>query len=249
MARHRLIQGIVAALAVLGLLATMASGAGAAGIYTSGWTGHDISWPQCGVAYPTPNFYLLGVVGVTSGHAFRNNPCFAGEYAWATGTAMAPEAVYLNLNEDLGTTSLYGDTGPYGACREGERCHALNYGYNAAWSAYTYAAAQAPSFATTLWWLDIETENSWAEEDLGRNRAVIEGAVRFLKEERGFAVGVYSTPAMWREITGGWTVGLPVWAAGGEKANPQARCGVGFTGGPVWLVQYADGDYDGDYAC
>jgi hypothetical protein len=235
---------VVAAVAAAVLLVSAAS---AQGIYTSGWTGFDISWPQCGGSDPTPTFYRFGVIGVTSGHAFRNNPCFASQYAWATGS-MAPEAVYLNLNEDLGTTSLYGDTGPYGTCREGERCHALNYGYNAASSAYTYAA-QVKTFAATLWWLDIETANSWAEEDLARNQAVIAGAVRFLKEERGFMVGIYSTPAMWQEITGGWRMGLPVWVGGGEKANPQENCGLGFTGGPVWLVQYADGAYDGDYAC
>jgi len=238
----------MAIVAALTMMAALASGVGAAGIYTSGNTGYDISWPQCGGAYPRTNAYVLGVVGVTSGHAFRNNPCFASQYAWAAHT-LSPEAVYLNLNEDLGTTSLYGDTGPYGTCREGERCHALNYGYNAASSAYTYAARQAPTFVAQLWWLDIETENSWAEEDLGRNRAVIEGAVRYLKEERHFAVGIYSTPAMWEEITGKWQVGLPVWTAGATKANAATKCGIGFTGGPVWLVQYLDGDYDGNYAC
>jgi hypothetical protein len=161
---------------------------------------------------------------------------------------MAPEAVYLNLNEDLGTTSLYGDTGPWGTCREGERCHALNYGYNAASSAFT-AAAQVQTFAATLWWLDIETANSWSEDDVTRNQAVIVGAIQFLRNEHGLTVGIYSTGTMWQEITGGWQAGVPVWVGGGEKANPQEECGVGFTGGPVWLVQYADGAYDGDYAC
>jgi hypothetical protein len=226
----------------------LSPGVAAQGIYTSGWTGYDISWPQCDGPPPATSFYRFGVVGVTSGHAFRNNPCFAAQYGWATGGGMAPEAVYLNLNEDLGTTSTNGDTGPYGTCREGERCHALNYGYNAASSAYTYAA-QVKTFAATLWWLDIETENSWAEDDLTRNQAIVEGAVRFLKEEHGYAVGVYSTQSMWHEITGEWQPGLPAWVGGGVKENPQAKCGVGFTGGPVWLVQYEDGDDDGDYAC
>ncbi len=244
--RRWFVRGAAVPLALC-LLVMLAPGAAADGIYTSGWSGNDISWPQCGGAYPVGSFYRYGVVDVTSGHAFRNNPCFAGQYAWAAG--MAPEAVYLNLNEDLGTTSLYGDTGPYGICREGERCHALNYGYNAASSAYTYAARERPNFVAQLWWLDIETENSWAEEDLGRNRAVIEGAVRYLKEERHFIVGIYSTPAMWEEITGKWQNGLPAWIGEGTKANAPTQCGVGFTGGPVWLVQYLDGDYDGNYAC
>ncbi len=246
--RRRFVRHGAAVIGAFLFIAALAPGAAAQGIYTSTSTGYDISWPQCDAAYPRTNAYLFGVVGVTSGHAFRNNPCFASQYAWAAHT-LSPEAVYLNLNEDLGTTSLYGDTGPYGACREGERCHALNYGYNAASSAYTYAARQVPTFVAQLWWLDIETENSWAEDDLGRNRAVIEGALRYLKEERGFMVGIYSTPAMWEEITGTWQAGLPVWTAGATKANAPTKCGIGFTGGPVWLVQYPDGDYDGNYAC
>lgn len=248
MARRRWFnRGAVVAVVGLSLLMVPAMHTAAAGIYTSGNTGYDFSWPQCDGAYPIFSAYPLGVVGVTSGHAFRNNPCFASEYAVAT-RSLSPESVYLNLNEDIGMTALYGDTGPYGTCREGERCHALNYGYNAASSAYTYAA-QVKTFVATMWWLDIETENSWSETDLSRNRAVIEGALRYLNEERHFSVGIYSTPAMWEEITGSWQNGLPAWIGGGTKATAKTRYGSGFTGGPVYLVQYADGDYDGNYAC
>ncbi len=54
---------------------------------------------------------------------------------------------------------------------------------------------------------------------------------------------------MWQEITGSWQNGLPAWVGGGTKSNAKTLCGTGFTGGPVYLVQYARGDYDGDYAC
>jgi hypothetical protein len=236
-----------AVMAALLLIVALAPDAGAYGIYTSGTTGYDISFPQCDGAYPTLSAYPFGVVGVTSGHAFRNNPCFATEYAWAAHT-LSPEAVYLNLNEDIGTTALYGDIGPYGTCGPDTACHALNYGYNAASSAYTYAA-QVRTFVATMWWLDIETANSWSETDLSLNQDVITGALRFLQVERHFAVGIYSTASMWQEITGSWQVGLPTWIGGGTKGGAKARCGTGFTGGPIYLVQYADGDYDGDYAC
>ncbi len=236
-------------IAALMLTATLASSAHAQGIYTSTATGYDISWPQCDAVYPRPNAYLFGVVGVTNGHAFRDNPCFASEYAWATGP-MAPESVYLNLNEDIGTTAANGETGPYGgACAPDTACHALNYGYNAASSAYTYAAGQVPTFVAQMWWLDIETENSWSETDLSLNQDVITGALRFLHDEHHFMVGIYSTPSMWKEITGGWQNGLPVWVGGGTRGNAQALCGTGFTGGPVSLVQYARGEYDGNTAC
>jgi hypothetical protein len=246
--RNRFIRAVVVALVAPCLLGVPAPRATAQGIYTSTSTGYDISFPQCDAVYPRTNAYLFGVVGVTNGHAFRNNPCFASEYAWATGP-MAPEAVYLNLNEDIGTTAAYGETGPYGTCLPETACHALNYGYNAASSAYTYAARQVPTFVAQLWWLDIETENSWSETDLSLNQDVIKGALRYLQEERHFMVGIYSTPAMWQEITGGWQVGLPAWVGGGTKENAPTLCGKGFTGGPVYLVQYARGDYDGNYAC
>ncbi|MDQ2783609.1 MAG: hypothetical protein M3Y58_01255 [Chloroflexota bacterium] len=245
---HYLRKGALA-LAICELLClVLAAPAAAQGIYTSTATGYDISFPQCDGIYPRTNAYLFGVVGVTDGHAFRNNPCFASEYAWATGP-MAPEAVYLNLNEDIGTTAANGETGPYGACPPESACHALNYGYNAAFSAYTYAAQQAPTFVAQMWWLDIETENSWSETDLSLNQDIITGALRFLHDEHHFMVGIYSTPAMWKEITGGWQNGLPAWVGGGTRGNAQALCGTGFTGGPVYLVQYARGDYDGNYAC
>ncbi len=244
----RCMRGGAALVAALVLIVALAPGAGAYGIYTSGDSGFDISFPQCDGTFPTLNAYPFGVVGVTSGHAFRDNPCFAAEYGWAAHT-LAPESVYLNLNEDIGVTALYGDTGPYGACDAGTACHALNYGYNAASSAYTAAARQAPTFVAQMWWLDIETENSWSETDLSLNRDVIVGALRFLRDEHPFAVGIYSTASMWREITGEWQVGLPVWLGGGTKETAQSLCGVGFTGGQVYLVQYARGDYDGNYAC
>lgn len=73
--------------------------------------------------------------------------------------------------------------------------------------------------------------------------------VSVTRDERHFTVGIYSTPSMWKEITGGWQNGLPAWVGGGTKGNAPTLCGVGFTGGSVYLVQYARSAYDGDYAC
>jgi hypothetical protein len=248
----RFVRGGTALVAALLLIVALAPGAGAHGIYTTGTTGYDISFPQCDYAYPTLSEYPMGIVGVTSGHAFRNNPCFASEYAWAAHT-MSPESVYLNLNEDIGVTALYGDTGPYGTCDQGTACHALNYGYNAASSAYTYAT-QVQTFVARMWWLDIETLNSWSETDLSLNQDVIRGAIQFLMADHGFSVGIYSTASMWQEITGSWPINLPAWVGGGTAETAASMCGDGytggFTGGPVYLVQYDDGgDYDNDYAC
>src|ERR1700694_6207071 len=61
--------------------------------YTPGSTGYDISFPQCGGAYPAGSF---GVVGVNGGYPFVHyNPCLADEYARSPHAAL-----YINTGYD-----------------------------------------------------------------------------------------------------------------------------------------------------
>src|SRR3984893_3704326 len=63
----------------------LAGQAGSAG-YTPGSTGYDISFPQCGAAYPGGAF---GVVGVNGGYPFVHyNPCLADEYSHSPHAAL-----------------------------------------------------------------------------------------------------------------------------------------------------------------
>src|SRR5206468_1945912 len=54
----------------------------------------------------------------------------------------------------------------------------------------------------------------------------------------------------WNAITGGAPLAVPNWLAGsGSLSGASAYCSATFTGGPVLLVQYKAGQFDGDYAC
>ncbi|GAC1449661.1 MAG: hypothetical protein PVSMB4_08000 [Ktedonobacterales bacterium] len=233
---RRIPVALVLAAALVGVL-RVAPPAQAFGNYVATTTGYDISWPQCGGAYPASP-YGFGIVGITDGRAYTQNPCLASEYQWAThGTASAP-SVYMNLN--------YGTA--LGSCAHNDKaCQAYTYGRGAAQYAVTYATAQ--SVAVTTWWLDIETGNSWSK-DAGLNDQVIQGATGFLRAQ-GLVVGVYSTPYQWGAIAGSFSPGLPNWTAGASSSDPASYCASAhaFGGGTVWLAQYASGSYDGDYAC
>jgi hypothetical protein len=214
-------------------------------------TGFDISYPQCGAQLPQGSFALLGVGG---GRAFSTNSCFSKQYENASA-AQLPGGInlYMNLNAAIGSTAGQGSTGPMGTCKGGDKtCQAYNYGSNAAAAAYSKASQSGPG---KMWFLDIETANSWnAKASL--NIATIQGAVDFLKckdvpkdqcPPQPMPVGIYSTAGMWKSITGSWQNHLPVWLAG--TAGTTCPSGAGFTGGPVVFVQNASGVSNGDQAC
>jgi hypothetical protein len=217
----------------------------AKGIYQANTGGNDISYPQCGTNnYPQNAF---DIVGVSDGKAFTDNPCLAEEFAKAK-TRPHPTTLYMNLNAPIGPTAHKGMIGPYGHCTRGDMlCQAKNYGYNAARHAFHYATKQGAS--APMWWLDIEFANSWSANPL-INRGTINGAVKFFTN-RHIPVGIYSTPFVWSSITEGYRNNLPVWfATVATVPAPYCSAGYGFTGGVVYMVQYASGGgIDTDYAC
>jgi len=215
--------------------------------------GYDISWPQCGSSYPTVDV-AFGIVGVTGGKAFTTNPCLSDEAAWSQSGGHAA-GVYMNLNapdlSDAADPAFAARTGhgPEGACAPGDAgCVLGNFGAAAANAAW--ATASAHGISAPMWWLDVETANTWSP-NLALNRRVIRAAVRALRH-RGVAVGIYSTAYQWEAITGGLQLGLPVWVAGApDPVSAAAWCdGRGsFNGGPTWLVQALPNAYDEDAAC
>ena len=125
-------------------------------------------------------------------------------------------------------------------------CLAYNYGFHAALYALQYAALQ--NVHASMWWLDVETENSWSN-DLLANRAMIVGVTAAIQQTTLIdKVGVYSTPYQWGVITGGWHNGLLEWVGTGETSAVAALPACkefSFSGGLIRLSQYIHGiDYD-----
>jgi hypothetical protein len=143
------------------MIAGPAAAASGKGGTTSSTTGNDISWPQCGRAFPTGQSF--GIVGVNGGLANNLNPCLGeltagkrstSELVWASGssgsTKVPSVALYVNTADpgsavaDWPTTNIDPtgtNTDPtdgttidlYGACTgaDSTAC-AWQYGWNRA---------------------------------------------------------------------------------------------------------------------
>jgi hypothetical protein len=210
--------------------------------YPKGLTGYDISYPQCGGPTPVGSF---GIVGVNGGRPFTNNSCLGAEYA-AAPKSIAP-SLYINTgyatayrsNITAGCSALSGSVS--GTSRQ---VQAWAIGCSEAETSLSYATAQGATSAA-VWWLDVETANSWSSSNLSLNRYSIQGAVTRLAQS-GLPIGIYSTASMWSRITGGKFTPINVaadWAAAGGS------CSAPFTSSPVWLVQSTSSGFDSDFAC
>ncbi len=222
--------------------------------------GYDISWPQCGQAYPTSAAFKL--VGVNGGLAFAPNPCLGSELAWAGVTGVQ---LYANTGNPGPQLSSHWPTGqttpqPCDAANPDSAACAYDYGYNAAADSFqaavtAYASQGLPTStaAAATWWLDVETANSW-RSDVSLNVANLQGAVDYLTSVAKVAgVGFYSSAGQWQQVTGGSSAfaAYPAWVAGAPNQRGAAlNCsGPGFTGGGVALAQFPMGGVDADLRC
>ena len=221
--------------------------------YPAGATGYDFSSPQCGVAAPAAHF---GIAGVNAGYPFTYyNSCLAAEYAAAARTGNA--SLYINTGYDPTYTAIDGRHTTQD-CATGSKSISGTLDQQAAWGVGCSEAQRDIAYATSQsatspvgWWLDVETSNSWSNSDLSLNRYTIQGIVDTLRPQ-GRSVGVYSTSFQWSAITGGFQLQVDAnWVATGQRSLKRARAACsaqGFTGAPVWLVQYVT-SIDNDYAC
>lgn len=220
--------------------------------YTSGSTGYDISYPQCGGAYPTGAF---GIIGVNAGYPFTYyNPCLADEVSHTSNAAL-----YVNTGYDPAYTRV-DSTHSTAACVTQSGSVSGNPSQQAAWAVGCSEASRSITYATaqgvtnpSSWWLDVETANSWSSTDLSLNQYTLQGVVDTLLRQSPAAVGIYSTGYQWKTIVGSLPVSgvLADWVATGASTSKRARayCGTGFTGAKVWFVQYIRSGFDTDYAC
>ncbi|MFE4544956.1 hypothetical protein [Arthrobacter sp. NPDC056727] len=227
--------------------------------------GNDVSWPQCSADLPDDPAFAI--VGVNNGLANTTNPCLHQQLDWADdaggGTGQPPLALYVNTaNPGLRgswwpTNNEYGGkvvANPYGDCRgkEDAAC-AYMYGYAKAFDDAYLRTISEPG--TYLWWLDVETGNSWSG-DRNANRADLEGMTDFF-HSIGASVGIYSSARQWGQIVG--EVGsasslytLPSWLAGARsaaQANDMCSAAPLTAGGQVVLTQFVAGGFDYDHSC
>jgi hypothetical protein len=222
--------------------------------------GYDISYPQCGGAYPSN--VAFAIVGVNGGRVFSGNPCLADQLRWG-GDAAAE--VYVNTGNpgpELSSFWPVGQTSPRvceSANPDTADC-AYDYGWNAAQHSYqtleaAYAAREiAASPSATVWWLDVETSNSW-RDDTSLNVAALQGEVAYLQSRGVTRLGFYSTTNQWGVITGGTMVfaAYPSWGAGAPSErvarNLCTSTTTSFTGNRLAMVQYPYSGFDANVRC
>ena len=83
--------------------------------------------------------------------------------------------------------------------------------------------------------------------------ADIQGMLDYLNSQSEVTPGIYSSGSQWAQITGGAVLAsTPVWVPYAQaRTEAPSFCdpAYSFTGGPVAMVQYPAGSFDGDYAC
>jgi hypothetical protein len=227
--------------------------------------GNDISWPQCNKTLPKGQAF--GIVGVNNGLANNTNPCLATQLSWsltsAGSTGQPKTALYVNTaNPGLSgswwpSSNTYGGVtvdNPYGTCDHSDiAACAYMYGYGKAYDDANIRGVSNPS--TYLWWLDVETINSW-ESNKSANTADLEGMNAYF-QSIGASVGLYSTSNQWNQIAGTTIAssslyGLNSWIPGAiNQTVAKSNCTLRplTAGGEVTLTQFVSKNLDYDYSC
>jgi len=202
----------------------------------------DVSWPNC---YINPLYHQdTAIVGVNGGLSFRPNKCLKKEVGWFNKISL-----YVNTGYPGTTLAKKYYSYPKNCALSDESCLAYNYGFNSGLYAIQYAISNR--VFSNLWWLDVETSNSWSA-NVAFNKASLIGIEDAINQRVILPIiGFYSNKHQWNIITGNWQNKQPSWLATGSTSKELAisQCNnTSFTGGAVWLTQYTIG-LDKNYVC
>lgn len=215
-----------------------------------GRIGVDISWPPNNCTAEIPADAAFGIVGVNGGRNMTLNPCFKDEV-----NKFKNPSLYVNSGFP-GYEKVQEYKNFRKQCAEGDvNCYAYNYGFAA--GKYAVEQANAQEVYSPVWWVDVETANSWSKtqsENINSIQGEIDAITAYNKELNKIdtAIGIYSVPGMWHRITGNWQNGLPNWVASGKNNATDAyrSCeGKEFTGGKTIMAQYVENNLDRDIIC
>jgi hypothetical protein len=252
-AGRRLAIGMVALVAVgvgTGLALHQSSPAPPAAPAAASAHGYDVSWPQCAetsvghMPAGRPSYVILGL---THGAGGTVNPCLGAQLEWAKSRGVRVGAYLVATFPPKAQQALSGN-GPYGVCGTSTLCRLRNNG--AAQAEAAVATMHQVGLAPPLVWIDVEVGRAlpWSGH-AAANRAVLQGVARGLRAAH-LAIGVYTTVAMWTEITRGLRLDVPNWLPSGDRRARHAAglCPTTATGGVTWLVQYTR-SLDADLTC
>jgi hypothetical protein len=188
-----------------------------------------------GLPMPVPTAAFI-VIGLTNGPGFVANPCLADQVAYAR-------------DHQLLTAAYSVISGPTRFSPKGVTGEQLGYQQ----ARFNIASMKRAGLLTPIVWLDVESvpHFDWGS-DTGANAAVIRGAAKGYTAA-GYAVGVYSTPYLYRSVAGDLRMGVPEWRAAGQTSQAEAlrRCRGDWViqGGSGVLGQWVADERDVNTTC
>jgi hypothetical protein len=222
--------------------------------------GGDVSWPQCPKGMGIPQKQGQGspmpvasaryvILGLTNGPGFYPNPCLASQVAWVKSRHLMAAAYSVISTPQPGDLAAHGKKGPFDG---NTPLGALsNDGYQQA--LFNLNTMRSAGLASPIIWLDVESvpDFDWPADPTA-NAAVVRGAARGYTDA-GFAIGAYSTQALWQHVVGGLRLGIPEWRPAGQTSQAEAlrRCGPDrmFQGGKSVLGQWVESGRDMNITC
>ena len=158
----------------------------------------------CILAPPSGENYAFAIVDVGGGRPFASNSCSDAEASAATGDSnMTNVALYFNTGYGRNINSACANDAigcpSYSVFNGIKGVHALSAAQKA-WeigcSEALYAKTKLPAVAPTMWWADVETDNSWS------TNTSVNDALSYAMQAGVALRSFYSYTSAWNKIAG-----------------------------------------------